>query len=206
MPYTPYGNKGSGSFAVEAALVLSGAAYEVIEIDTGNDEHFTPAFTALNPMRQVPALRLPDGTTMTESAAIVIHIAAAHSDKGAAPAAGTSAHARFLRAMVFMSVDLYEGDPRFFYPERYTADAAGIAGVKAAGAAHMKRSLAVVETLIGDGPYLCGDAFSVADPYLAMLTQWSPEPIAAGPITAIAAAVRAHPAIAPLWRNHGFRP
>ena len=206
MSYTLYGNKGSGSFAVEAALALSGAAYDLIEIDTRSEEQLGPAFSALNPMRQVPALRLPDGTTMTESAAIVIHDAAAHPEKGLAPSAGTSAHAHFLRAMVFMSVNLYEGDLRYFYPERYTANAAGVAGVKAAGAAHMKKSFAVIEAMIGDRPYLCGDAFSVADPYLAMLTEWSPAPIAVARIGAIVAAVKAHPTIAPLWRKHGFKP
>ena len=205
MTYTLYSYDGSGGFAVEAALVKAGAPYELVAVDTGKGEQNRPEFVAMNPMRQVPALILPDGTVMTESAAIVVHLANAFPDKGLAPKPATAAHARFLRWMFFMAANLYEGDLRYFYSERYTADPAGAEGVKSAGAAHMKKSFAIVEDALAQGPFLCGPDLTMADVYLAMLTDWSPEPIAAPRLLAVRKAVAADPAIAPLWRRHGFK-
>ncbi len=204
MTYTLYSHDGSGGFAVEAALVKAGAGHKVIVIDTAKGEQNRPDFVAVNPMRQVPALTLPDGTVMTESAAIVVYLANAFPDKGLAPRPATPAHARFLRWMFFMAANLYEGDLRYFYADRYTTDPAGVAGVKSAGAAHMKKSFAIVEEALSPGPYLCGPDLTMADVYLAMLTAWSPEPIASHRLQAVSQAVAADPLIGPLWLRHGF--
>src|SRR5262245_41093535 len=122
MTYTLYSHDGSGGFAVEAALVKAGAPYKLVTVDTRKGEQSRPEYAAINPMRQVPALVLRDGTVMTESAAIVVHFADLFPDKGLAPKPATPAHARFLRWMVFMAANLYEGDLRYFYPDRYTTD------------------------------------------------------------------------------------
>jgi glutathione S-transferase len=205
MTYTLYSHDGSGGFAVEAALVRAGAAYKAITVDTAKGEQDRPDFVAINPMRQVPVLVLPDGTVMTESAAIVVHLADAFPDKGLAPKPATPAHARFLRWMFFMAANLYEGDLRYFYPERYTSDPDGIPGVKSAGAAHMKKSFAVVEEALAPGPFLCGAALTIADVYLAMVGAWSPEPLTSRRLLAVTAAVAADPLIGPLWRRHGLQ-
>jgi len=204
MTYTLYSHDGSGGFAVEAALVKAGATHKVIVVDTAKGEQNRPDFVAVNPMRQVPVLILPDGTVMTESAAIVVHLANAFPDQGLAPRPATPAHARFLRWMFFMAANLYEGDLRYFYSDRYTTDPAGIAGVKSAGAAHMKKSFAIVEEALSQGPFLCGADLTMADVYLAMLTAWSPEPIASRRLLAVSQAVAADPLIGPLWLRHGF--
>ena len=81
---------------------------------------------------------------------------------------------------------------------------AGVAGVKSAGAAHMRMSFAVVEDALSSGPFLCGAALTMADVYLAMLTAWSPEPITSRRVQAVVQAVAADPQIAPLWLRHGF--
>ena len=177
----------------------------MVVIDTAKGDQNRPDFVAINPMRQVPALRLPDGSVMTESAAIVIHLADAFPGKGLAPKPATPAHAQFLRWMFFMAANLYEGDLRHFYPDRYTTDPAGIDGVKSAAAAHMKKSFAVVEDALSRSPYLCGPDLTMADAYLAMLMMWSPEPLKSPRLLAVRAAVATDPTIAPLWRRHGFQ-
>lgn len=205
MTYRLYSHDGSGGFAVEVALVKAEAPYQMVTIDTAKGEQNSPEFVAVNPMRQVPALALPDGTVMTESAAMVIHLANAFPEKGLAPKPATPAHARFLRWMLFMACNIYEGDLRYFYPDRYTTNAAGIDGVKAAAAAHMKKSFALLEDALLPGPFLCGPTMSMADVYLAMLTVWSPEPVASPRLKAVAQAVAADPLIGPLWVRHGYQ-
>jgi glutathione S-transferase len=204
MSYVLYGNKASGSFPVEAALARAGADHKVIELDLSKGDQDQASFVAINPMRQVPALKLSDGTLMTESAAIVIHLAAAHPNSGLAPQPGTPAHGRFLRWMVYMATNLYEGDLRYFYPERYTADPAGGPGVKAAGAAHMAKSFAIIDQGLRDGPYLAGRDLSIADVYLATLMTWSPEPVTAPRLIAVQKAVIADPVYGSVWRKHGM--
>lgn len=205
MTYTLYSHDGSGGFAVEAALVKAAAAHKAITVDTAKGEQNRPDFVAINPMRQVPALVLPDGTVMTESAAIVVHLANVFPDKALAPRPATPAHGRFLRWMFFMAANLYESDLRYFYPDRYTTDPAGISGVKSAGAAHMTKSFAILEEALAPGPFLCGPALTLADVYLAMLTAWSPEPITSRRLLAVTQAVAADPLIGPVWLRHGFQ-
>ena len=204
MTYTLYSSDGSGGFVVEAALVKSGAAYKVIAVDTAKGEQNLPDFVAVNPMRQVPALLLPDGMAMTESAAIVIHLSNAFPGKALAPQPATPAHAQFLRWMFFMAANLYEGDLRYFYAERYTSDPAGASGVKTAAEAHLKKSFAIMEEALVPGPFLCGSSLTIADFYLAMLLAWSPEPITSRRLLAVTAAVAADPLTAHLWLRHGF--
>jgi len=205
MTYTLYSSDGSGGFAVEVALVKAGAPHKVVIVDTGKGEQNKPEYVAINPMRQVPTLVLPDGTVMTESAAIVIHLAAVFPEKALAPKPATPAHARFLRWMFFMAANLYEGDLRYFYADRYTTDPNGVEGVKSAGAAHMKKSFAIIDEALAQGPFLCGAAFTMADVYLAMLMAWSPEPLTSRRLQAVAAAVAGDPLIAPLWARHGLK-
>lgn len=200
MTFVLYASKGSGSFPVEAGLVKVGAPFEIVTVDIEKGEQAKPEFVALNPMKQVPALKLPDGTLMTESAAIVIHLANVFPDKGLAPPVGSSAHARFLRWMLFMATNVYEGDLRYFYPQRYTTDPAGLAGVKAAGANHMRMSFDVIEKALD--PFVCGKEFSLADAYLAMLCTWSPEPLASKKLKAVMAAVASDGHYGPVWQRN----
>ena len=72
--------------AVEAALTLMGQRYELIEAMTfGPGAPDGGAVQAANPMRQVPALVLPDGQVMTESAAILIRLGELHPEAGLGP-------------------------------------------------------------------------------------------------------------------------
>jgi GST-like protein len=78
--YVVYGQKGTGSVPVEATLLLLGEPYEVIERGPSEDR------PAGNPMQQVPVLALPNGELMTESAAILIHLADSHPAARMSPA------------------------------------------------------------------------------------------------------------------------
>src|SRR5215813_1664189 len=66
--YIVYGSPGSGSVPVEAALKLIGAPYEVIGETVLRDVARNPDVFKVNPPGQVPALVLPGGEVMTESA------------------------------------------------------------------------------------------------------------------------------------------
>ncbi|RYF65524.1 MAG: glutathione S-transferase family protein, partial [Comamonadaceae bacterium] len=60
----------SASRRVRLCLAEKGIAYESVPIDMGRQEHHSPAYLAMNPNGQVPALRLDDGRSLYESSTI----------------------------------------------------------------------------------------------------------------------------------------
>jgi GST-like protein len=70
--YTLYGAPGSGATPIHAALTLIGAQVETVDVATWESDAERERVSGVNPMRQVPALVLPSGEVMTESAAILI--------------------------------------------------------------------------------------------------------------------------------------
>ena len=169
--YRLYGWHGSGSLAVQVALEESGAPFERIWV--GKEPADIEAYRRINPTGKVPALELPDGTVIAESAAMLIHIAAAHPAAQLAPQPGTTRHAQFLQWMVYLSANVYESVLRIYYADRYQAPGADCAeSIRAKGTADYLAQLELISGVLN--PYVLGDAYSVADPYLYMLASWSP--------------------------------
>ncbi len=201
--YTLYSRPGSGGFVAEAVLEMAGQPVTVINVAKGEPP---AAFLAISPLGQVPALVLPDGRAMTESAAISILVADLHPEAGLAPAVDSPARPDFLRWILFMSSALYPALLRYFYADRYTTAPSGVDAVRAAALAETDRCFAVVETALGDRMWLAGEKMSIADVYLLMLAHWHP----AGDrprdewvrIVDLCARLRAHPVVARLNRTH----
>ena len=169
--YQLYGRSNSGSFAVQVALEEIGAAYERIWV--GREPEDIDKLRKVIPTGKVPALVLPDGTVMMESAAMLIHLAAAHPAANLAPAPGSSGHAMFLQWMVFLSANVYESALRIYYPQRYTSRGeADSAVVKAQAEMDYLAHLAILARNLS--PYLLGERYSVADVYVYMLASWWP--------------------------------
>ncbi|MDQ6433327.1 glutathione S-transferase family protein [Mesorhizobium sp. LHD-90] len=169
--YTLYSRPGSGGFVVEVALTMAGAPYEIVRVEKASP----PAgYEKLSPLRQVPALTLPDGRTITESAAICLLLQETYPQVGIGPAAGTQDRPEFLRWMFFLSSMLYPTLMRFFFCERSTTDARGLEAVKQAAIVEADRGFQVVDEALSGRDWLAGGQKSIADVYLAMLAHWHP--------------------------------
>src|ERR1700754_4381364 len=79
------GNPGCGSAIGEAGLALSGLPYETEMLDICQPGPERDRLFQLNPLGQVPVLILPDGSVMTESAAMVLHVIDLAPGAGLAP-------------------------------------------------------------------------------------------------------------------------
>jgi glutathione S-transferase len=202
--YKLYGRSGSGSLAVQVALEEIGASYERIWV--GREAADVARFRTTNPTGRVPALVLPDGTLMFESAAMLIHLASSHPQAALAPQSGTSKHASFLQWMVFLSANVYEAALRIFYSERYsTRGAADAEVIREQGTADFCAHLALISQNLA--PYVLGAEYSVADVYLYMLGSWYPgekaELYARAPqLEGHAKLVSARPAVAKVEADH----
>jgi len=171
--YKLYTRPGSGGFVAEAAFALAGVPYERVNVP--KSEAADPQFRKVSPLGQVPALALPEGGTMTESAAICILLGERHPEAGLAPGLGAEARADFLRWMAFLSSALYPAVLRRYYAPRYTSDPEGKAAVEHAAVAEMDRHFGIVDTELAGRDWLIGDRLSLADVYLLMLYCWHPE-------------------------------
>lgn len=164
---------GFSSMAPHMVLRHIGAPFELVTVDVANSEHHREPFLRLNPLGRIPVLE--DGPlVLTESAAICLHLADKHSEAGLMPAVGSVERAELYRWLFYLSNTLQAEMFTWFYPDRLTDDGAAAAQVKAHAEA---RIAGMFDYLAGHlstrGPNLCGDRFTVADPFLVMLTYWA---------------------------------
>jgi GST-like protein len=169
-----FGAVGSGSIPVEATLTLLGIPYELIEGVTWVDEAARKRVEAVNPMRQVPALVFPSGEVMTESAAILIHLADAHPQARLAPPIGDPKRVQYLRWMAYVSSAIYalfwiKGDPM-----RIAASKADAPRVIERVHDRIAACWANMDRQTEPGRYILGDELSVLDLYVTVVSRFGP--------------------------------
>ena len=207
--YTLYGCKRCGSMLVEAALEEVGAPYDLVDMKYDGPQHRSAEYRKLNPIERVPALVLPDGTVMTESAAIVIALADRHPKSGLLPPANSSERATALRWLLYLSNNVYEAIGRQDYPERYVPDPAQAPGVRARAIEDLKRFWKIMEDALGAGPYALGKRFSALDLYIANLSQWTVKDWLyenCPKLRAVIANTAKRPRTRPVWQRHFVEP
>jgi GST-like protein len=126
----------------------------------------------LNPMWQVPALTLPGGELMTESAAILIHLADSHPSARMSPSLEDPRRPAFLRWMTFVSAQIYgliwaTDDPTRLAPR----DGDGPEIVRRVRE-RMAFCWQVMDRQVDPGCYILGDDLSVLDLYVTVVSCW----------------------------------
>ncbi len=209
MTYVLYGDIGSGSAMVEMALAEAGQSAELRSVPLEGDHQLRAEYLAINPMGRLPTLLLPGGTVLTESLAIMLTIAERHPEAGLLPAAGSDERAAALRWMALLAAEFYPHVTRWDYPDRFgPAEAAPVIRERAEQLGH--DVLRVIEAHAGlrggEAPFLLGARFSLADIPIAVMSRWMGgrvwTPANLPRVEALAQAVAARPAIAPIWARH----
>lgn len=205
--YRLYWAPSTGAFAPEAVLNEIGARYERVLVDTRKNEHRSPDFLKLNPRGQVPALELPDGSVMTESAAIILTLCERHPESELLPPPGQAAGAQLYRWLFFAVANIYEAILRCYYSDRFTVDPMGGEAIQRQAERDLTRYWGIVEQEALSEAGGLGDAgFSVVDIYFSMLAAWQPQAedfLETHPrLARMVSRVSQRPAIAPLWHEH----
>jgi GST-like protein len=174
--YTLYGKTGSGSACVEAALLIARQPFDIVETASWAQNDAYAALLAANPLGQIPTLVLDDGSALSESAAILIHIGTAHPDSRLLPA-DASARARAVRGLVYIAANCYAAISIIDYPQRWCADADDDEPVKerirAGTRARLHRHWELFADVFGAKPYLGGDTLGALDLLAAVVSKWS---------------------------------
>ena len=174
--YVLYWHPDSSSLAPMAVLEETGAAYEAVRIDIVAGENFSPDYKKIHPYGRVPALKLPDGRAVFESAGLVMYLADRHREAGLAPAPQAPERAVFYQWLLFMADSLYPSYNRFYRCERYAASPQAQAEVRDSAVQTRAEQWQVIEQILQYQAWLLGDTFSAADIYLMMLTTWDEDP------------------------------
>ena len=207
--YTLYGNKGSGSASVQAALEIIGAPYRIVETASWNVNDAFALLLKVNPLGQIPTLVLPDGSALSESAAIHLHLDGAHPAAGLLPRE-PSARAQAVRGLVFIAANCYAAISIIDFPERWCADADSDEPVKerirAGSRARLHRHWEIFADLFPVRPWLSGKDLGSLDLYAAVVSKWSgarKHLEAARPAFHEALLrIDAHPKVAPVFAQH----
>lgn len=150
-------------------LLEKGLQLPAVAVDVMRGENREAAYLAINPAGQTPALQLDDGSTLAEAVAIAEYLEELHP---APSLIGRSAEERAQTRQWWRRVELNitefihhafhyaEGLPRFESRMPVAPEAA--AGLKRIA----QDRLAWLDSLFGDGPWLCGERFSAADIWL----------------------------------------
>jgi len=208
MSFTIFGDKGTGAFSVEAALAETGAPYEFHYVSLEKMEQRKPEFLAINPSGKVPALRLPEGEIITESAGILLTIADHFPNARLLPPQAGAMRGQAYRWLAFMAAEIYPMVEISDYPERFAPEGDAAEALRARVRERLRERLLIVERVI-DGPWFMAGGFSILDIYAAMFTRWrgtfGKDWLQGGHIPklqALAQALSERPRIAPVWKRH----
>jgi len=171
--YKLYGSQGSGAAAVEAALVLADIPFRMVEAASWQPGPGLDELTRVNPLAQIPTLVQPDGSVMTESAAILIHLGLAHPDSDLLPDGPLRAQA--IRGLVYIAANCYAAIGIVDYPERYFSNPDE--DVRKHIIAGTRKRLHYLWDVFADTfpahPYLSGERLGALDLLATVVSKWS---------------------------------
>lgn len=155
-----YGDILSGNcYKIKLQMALQGIEHEWIPFDILKGQTKSPDFLARNPNGKIPLLELEDGTTLSESNAILNYLA------DGTPFLPTG---RLQRALVlqWQFFEQYSHEP-YIAVARYIAKYLGLPEERKADYLAKQegghKALRVMETQLAKTPYLTGDRYTIAD-------------------------------------------
>lgn len=158
---------GACSLAPHIAAREAGLDLELEKVDLGRKKTASGEdYMALNPKGYVPALRLEDGSLLTEAAAVLQYLGDRAPASGLLPALGTPERYRVIEWLYFIATELHKAFGPLWNPK--SSDE-----VKGSARERIAQRLALVEKALGKGDYLLGERFTLADAYLFVIAGWS---------------------------------
>jgi glutathione S-transferase len=164
---TLYYGRGACSMAAHIVLEESGEKYEPRPVDLAGGEQRTDAYLKVNPHGRVPALRLDDGSVLTENTAILPYLGKRFGKWPTDPVA----EARALSLIGFFAASVHPAHAHIGRPERYTADTSAFPGIKDMGLKSFHGYLKEIDGRLAGREWF-GDQYSVVDAYGFVFYTW----------------------------------
>ena len=167
MSMTLYYMPGACSLAPHIALQEAGLTFDTLRVD-GKSKTTADGqdYLRVTDKGYVPALRLPDGSVLTECIAVLQYIGD-HSANAqlSAPDGGASRY-RVSEWLAYISTELHKAYGPMFNPAASDAE-------KQRALDALAKKFSWVQDALGDRKFIVGETFTVADAYLFTVLGWT---------------------------------
>jgi glutathione S-transferase len=161
-----YYSPGACSLAPHIVLREAGMKFDLEKVDlAAKKTESGEDYLAVNAKGYVPALKLDDGTVLTEASVILQHIADSRPRRGLAPKPKTPERYKLMEWLNFTASEIHKGLSDFFNP-KMTPE------WREAKLDRLAKRFDFLEKALGANEYLMGE-FSVADAYLFTVLNWT---------------------------------
>ncbi len=159
------------ALASHIALAEAGAAYELRRVDFRKTEQQTPEYLAINPKGRVPAMATPRGI-LTETPAILAFIAQSFPTAKLAPLDDAFAFAELQSFNSYLCATLHVAHAHGRRAYRWADDPAAQAAMQKKVPQSVGACFELIEHGMLKGPWVMGEAYTIADPYLFTVGKW----------------------------------
>jgi len=155
------------SMAAHIVLEESGQKYEGKRMDLSKGEQKTPEYLKIHPLGRVPALKLDDGSPLSENTAILPFLGKRFGLWPTDPAK----EARALSVIGFFASSVHPAHTHIRRPERFTEDKSAFPGLQATAKKSFHEYLKQIDGMLAGREWL-SDKYSVLDPYAFVFYSW----------------------------------
>jgi glutathione S-transferase len=159
------------ALASHIALEEAGAAYERRRIDFASAEQTKPDYLKVNPKGRVPTLATERGV-LTETPAILVYIAQTYPSARLAPLEDPFAFAELQAFTSYLCSTVHVAHAHRMRGYRWADDEQALEAMKRKVPQSVGACFGLIERELFRGPWVTGDAYSIADPYLFTLASW----------------------------------
>jgi glutathione S-transferase len=161
-----YYSPGACSLAPHIVMREAGFPVDLKKVDLKAKQFEGGDYKAVNGKGYVPAVKLDDGTVLTEAPVIMQYLADQKPDAGLAPKAGSMDRYRLQEWLNFITSEMHKGMGNFFNPA-LTDD------WRKAVTDRLSLRMDWLSKQLEGKQYLMGDKFTVADAYLFVILNWA---------------------------------
>lgn len=169
--FTLYYAPGTCALASHIALKDAGAPYDLKRIDFRAAQQQSPEYVAINPKARVPAMVTPRGI-LSETPAILAFIAQSFPAAHLAPLDDPFAFAELQAFNSYLCSTLHVAHAHRMRGTRWANEQASFDDMKRKVPQTVTACFELVQSQMLKGPWVMGEAYTIADPYLFTLAQW----------------------------------
>lgn len=171
-PILFYGVPQGCSFGSIVALEWLGEPYRLARVNMPDDMQ-TELYARLNPVRETPTLITAVGDALSESAAILNHIAARGIDKGLGFKQGVRAFDELNQMIAFLNTGFFSAFTPLWVAYEGNFPDSEREFLRALGRKAVAKAHAELETFLAGREWLLGAQRTVADAYLTGIARWT---------------------------------
>jgi len=162
---------GTCALASRIALEEAGADYEIARVNFAQNEQRSEGYLKINPKGRVPALVTEKGV-LTETPAILIYVAQAFPAANLAMLDDPFEFARLQAFNTYIASTVHVNHAHGRRGARWANEQSSFDDMKAKVSETMAASMRLIELDFFEGPWVMGEQYTVADPYLFTMSCW----------------------------------